>query len=86
VADGVPDQCPKLAALMDAREADVPADVTGSPERWQPIWSTHPRERRTKAVQQRTAVVASSPNAAAVTRLVGAVWLDPPAARPVGRG
>jgi transposase-like protein len=71
VADGFRDRFPRLAALMDAAEADVLASLAFPPEHWRQLWSTHPLERLHKEVKRRTDVVGIFPNPPAVVRLVG---------------
>ena len=76
VADGLRGQLPRLAALMDAAEADVLAYLAFPPEHWRPIWSTNPLERFHKEVKRRTDVVGIFPTAGTVVGLVGAVLAE----------
>ncbi len=73
VADGFRDRWPRLADLMDEAEADVRAYLAFPPEHWRQIWSTNPLERLNKEVKRRSDVVGIFPNAAAVSRLTGAI-------------
>ena len=73
VADGFRDRFPRLAALLDAAEADVLAYLAFPPAHWRQIWSTTPLERLHKEIKRRTNVVGIFPNPAAIIRLVGAL-------------
>jgi transposase-like protein len=76
VADQVRAKLPKLAALLDAAEADVLAYMSFPKEHRAKIHSTNPLERVNGEVKRRTEVVGIFPNEAAITRLVGAILLE----------
>lgn len=73
VADGFRDRFPRLATLLAAAAAAGRADRAFPPAHGRQIWSTPPRERLNKEVQRRSDVGGIFPNAAAVSRLVGAI-------------
>ena len=83
VADQLRPKAPKLAALMDEAEHDVLAYMTFPREHRQKLHSTNPIERLHAEIKRRTNVVGIFPNEDAITRLVGAILLDPE--RRVGR-
>jgi putative transposase len=82
VADNLRPKVDKLAALMDAAEADVLAFMTFPKELRTKLHSTNPLERINKEIKRRTDVVGANasrvhvPNEAAIERLVGAVLLE----------
>ncbi len=76
VADQLRAKFPKLAALMDAAEADVLAFMSFPKSHRVQIHSTNPLERLNAEIKRRTNVVGIFPNEAAITRLVGALLLE----------
>lgn len=67
----------KLAAMMEKSAADVLAFMHFPKAHQKQIHSTNPLERVNAAVKRRTDVVGIFPKEAAITRLVGALLLDP---------
>ena len=76
VADQLRPRWPKLSALMDESEHDVPA-YTGFPAQHRAkLHSTNPLERLNKEVKRRADVVGIFPCETSITRLIGAVLLE----------
>jgi putative transposase len=76
VADQLRPKFQKLSELMDGAEADVLAYMGFPKAHRTQIHTTNPLERLNAEVKRRTDVVGIFPNAAAVTRLVGALLLE----------
>jgi putative transposase len=76
VADQLRPKVGKLAAILDEAENDVLAYMTFPREHRAKIHSTNPIERLNGEIKRRTEVVGIFPNAAAITRLVGAILLE----------
>lgn len=75
VADQVPPKLPKLATLMDHAELDVLAYTTFPREHRARRHSTNPIKRLNGEIKRRTEGIGIFPNEAAITRLIGAIFM-----------
>jgi putative transposase len=76
VVDQIRPKLPNLATLMDDAEPDVLAYMTFPKEHRAKLHSTNPFERLNGEIKRRTDVVGIFPNEAAITRLVGAIFME----------
>ena len=76
VADQLRPRWPRLAALMDESEHDVPAYLGFPAQHRAKLHSTNPLERLNKEVKRRADVVGIFPGEASIVRLIGAVLLE----------
>jgi hypothetical protein len=77
VRDQLASRFTKIGPLMDDAKAEVLAFNAFPRAHWRKIWSTNPLARLNKEIKRRSRVVGIFPNEAAVTRLVGAVLIEP---------
>ena len=76
VADQLRSRWPKLGALMDDSEADVPAYMSFPNRQRTKLHGANPVERLNKEAKRRADVVGIFPNEDGITRLIGAVPLE----------
>ena len=76
VADQLRPKVPKLTAIMDESEHDVPACMAFPAAHRTRLHSTNPLERLHGEIKRRTNMVGIFPNQEAITRLIGAILLE----------
>jgi transposase-like protein len=77
MADQLRSKWPKLAAFIDDSETDVLSHLDFPEQDRSKLHSTNPPERLNKEVKRRADVFGIFPNEASITRLIGAVLLEP---------
>jgi putative transposase len=76
VANTLAGQFPAVAEMLTDSAEQLTAFADFPPAHWRQIWSNNPIERLNKEIKRRTNVVGIFPNAAALTRLTGAVLIE----------